>query len=81
MTFNLSVEQVHIKSRFILNGVCAKWRGWIDMDRLDGVGCVEFDEEAARVSHFKYYYHFQSKNLIATELPRPQRSTSVDPSV
>ena len=43
------ILQVHIKSRLILNGVCAKWRGWIDMDRLDGVGCVEFDEEAARV--------------------------------
>ena len=42
--------QVHIRSRFILNGVCAKWRGWVDLDRLDGVGCVEFDEEAARVS-------------------------------
>jgi len=40
---------VHIKSRFILNGVCARWRGWIDQDRLDGVGCIEFDEEAARV--------------------------------
>ena len=43
---------MHIKSRFILNGVCAKWRGWVDLDRLDGVGCVEFDEEAARVRLF-----------------------------
>lgn len=44
------VAQVHIKARFILNGVCVRWRGWLDQDRLDGVGCVEFDEEAGRVS-------------------------------
>ncbi|KAF7266926.1 hypothetical protein GWI33_019800 [Rhynchophorus ferrugineus] len=30
-----------------MNGVCVRWRGWIDLERLDGVGCIEFDEEAA----------------------------------
>jgi G3E family GTPase len=30
-----------------MNGVCVRWRGWIDMDRLDGVGCLEYDEERA----------------------------------
>lgn len=30
-----------------MNGVCVRWRGWIDLERLDGVGCLEFDEEAA----------------------------------
>lgn len=47
---------MHIKSRFILNGVCTRWRGWIDLDRLDGVGCVEFDEEAARVSFHACFF-------------------------
>jgi hypothetical protein len=37
--------KVHIKSPFIMNGVCVRFRGWLDLDRLDGVGCVEFDEE------------------------------------
>lgn len=30
-----------------MNGVCVKFRGWLDLDRLDGVGCLEFDERRA----------------------------------
>ena len=41
------VFKVHLRAPFILNGVCVRWRGWIDMDRLDGVGCLEFDEDSA----------------------------------
>ena len=39
--------QVHIKSPFILNGVCVRWKGYLDLERLDGVGCLEFDEDTA----------------------------------
>lgn len=39
--------QVHLKSHFIMNGVCVRFRGWVDLDRLDGVGCLEFDERRA----------------------------------
>lgn len=39
--------QVHIKSHFILNGVCVRFRGWLDLKRLDGVGCLEYDERRA----------------------------------
>ncbi|KAK7500236.1 hypothetical protein BaRGS_00008459, partial [Batillaria attramentaria] len=38
---------VHLKSQFILNGVCVIWRGWVDLVRLDGIGCLEFDDERA----------------------------------
>jgi len=41
--------QVHLKARFILNGVCVIWKGWIDCNRLDGTGCLEFDEEKSLV--------------------------------
>lgn len=32
-----------------MNGVCVRFRGWIDLtnDRLDGIGCLEFDERRA----------------------------------
>ncbi|KOX79878.1 Protein big brother [Melipona quadrifasciata] len=36
---------VHLRSRLIMNGVCVMWRGWIDLERLDGVGCLEYDEK------------------------------------
>lgn len=30
-----------------MNGVCVRFRGWLDLERLDGVGCLEFDERRA----------------------------------
>ena len=39
--------QVQIRSSIILNGVCVFWQGWIDLIRLDGMGCLDFDEELA----------------------------------
>ncbi|GFR32026.1 protein big brother [Trichonephila clavata] len=47
--FNKEQGKVHIKSCFIMNGVCVRWRGWLDIERLDGVGCLEFDEERAQI--------------------------------
>lgn len=44
-----SVSQVYLKAPMILNGVCVIWKGWIDLQRLDGMGCLEFDEERAQV--------------------------------
>ena len=37
------IVQVHICSSFILNGVCVRWRGWLDLEKLEGVGCLELD--------------------------------------
>lgn len=39
--------KVYIKSHLIMNGVCVRFRGWIDLERLDGVGCLEYDERRA----------------------------------
>ncbi|GIY10409.1 protein big brother, partial [Caerostris extrusa] len=47
--FNKEQGKVHIKSCFIMNGVCVRWRGWLDIERLDGVGCLEYDEERAQI--------------------------------
>ncbi|XP_038561828.1 core-binding factor subunit beta isoform X2 [Micropterus salmoides] len=41
-------KQVHLKAPMILNGVCVIWRGWIDLQRLDGMGCLEYDDERAQ---------------------------------
>lgn len=30
-----------------MNGVCVRFRGYIDLERLDGAGCLEFDERRA----------------------------------
>jgi len=41
--------KVHLKSQFIMNGVCVVWRGWVDLCRLDGNARLEFDDERAMV--------------------------------
>lgn len=48
--FKKYLQQVFIKSRFIMNGVCVVWKGWLDLQRLDGAGYLEFDEDKAKVS-------------------------------
>jgi hypothetical protein len=32
-----------------MNGVCVRFRGWLDLERLDGIGKLEYDER--RGSH------------------------------
>jgi hypothetical protein len=27
--------------------VCVRWRGWLDLERLEGAGCLQLDEELA----------------------------------
>lgn len=44
-----SLPQVYLKAPMILNGVCVIWRGWIDLQRLDGMGYLEYDLERAQV--------------------------------
>jgi len=41
--------KVHITAPFILNGVCVRWQGWIDLQKLEGIGSLEFDLEAAKL--------------------------------
>ncbi|XP_003746153.1 protein big brother [Galendromus occidentalis] len=47
--FDKEQGKVHIQSSFIMNGVCVRWRGWIDLQKLEGTGCLEFDEEKAKI--------------------------------
>uniref|UniRef100_A0A6Q2ZJI6 Core-binding factor subunit beta n=1 Tax=Esox lucius TaxID=8010 RepID=A0A6Q2ZJI6_ESOLU len=46
--FERETGKVYLKAPMILNGVCVIWKGWIDLQRLDGMGCLEYDEERAQ---------------------------------
>ena len=54
--FFFLLQQVFIKSRFIMNGVCVVWKGWLDLQRLDGAGYLEFDEDKAKVSQSNNFF-------------------------
>ena len=36
-----------------MNGVCVRWKGYLNLERLDGEGCLEFDDENALVEDAK----------------------------
>ena len=57
-------SQLHLKAPMILNGVCIRWRGWLDLERLDGVGCLEFDEENAMVEDAKLREQVRAPNIL-----------------
>ncbi|XP_075898862.1 core-binding factor subunit beta isoform X1 [Nelusetta ayraudi] len=46
--FERETGKVFLKAPMILNGVCVIWRGWIDLQRLDGMGYLEYDDERAQ---------------------------------
>uniref|UniRef100_A0A8C9RRZ6 Core-binding factor subunit beta n=1 Tax=Scleropages formosus TaxID=113540 RepID=A0A8C9RRZ6_SCLFO len=46
--FDRETGKVYLKAPMILNGVCVIWKGWIDLQRLDGMGCLEYDDEKAQ---------------------------------
>eukprot|EP00095_Tigriopus_kingsejongensis_P010014 maker-scaffold1211_size55490-snap-gene-0.10 protein:Tk10014 transcript:maker-scaffold1211_size55490-snap-gene-0.10-mRNA-1 annotation:"protein big brother isoform x1" len=48
LDFEKEPGKVQVQSSFILNGVCVRWKGFLHLERLDGVGCLEFDEEFAK---------------------------------
>ena len=50
VNFEREPSKVHLVSRFIMNGVCIKWVGWVDLDMLTGKARLLFDEEQAKVS-------------------------------
>uniref|UniRef100_T1KZE0 Hexosyltransferase n=1 Tax=Tetranychus urticae TaxID=32264 RepID=T1KZE0_TETUR len=41
--------KVHFKSSFIMNGVCVNCKGWIDLEKLEGIGCLEYDQERGAI--------------------------------
>ncbi|XP_040564425.1 core-binding factor subunit beta [Lepeophtheirus salmonis] len=41
--------KVHFDVPFIVNGVCVRWKGVLNMEKLDGVGALRFDDDSARI--------------------------------
>ena len=60
--------KVHIKAPFILNGVCVLWQGWIHLQTLEGIGCIQFDAEAAKIEDSIMKKQVQLYNQCFTKL-------------
>lgn len=52
--FEREPGKVHLLSSFILNGVCVKWIGYIDLETLNGKATLSFDGEQAKTEDMQY---------------------------
>ena len=68
--------QIHLKAPLILNGVCVRWKGWMDLERLDGVGCLEYDEENAVIEDAKLREQVELYNRRLREIEERNKATS-----
>ncbi|KAL5022149.1 hypothetical protein ScPMuIL_001304 [Solemya velum] len=71
--FDRDPGKVHLKSQFIMNGVCVVWRGWLDLTRLDGVACLDFDADRAAVEDSLLREQIEQYNRRLQELEDRQR--------
>ena len=57
----------------ILDGVCIRWRGWIDLERLDGIGCLEYDEDRGRIEEAILKEQIEQYKMRMREFEERQR--------
>lgn len=57
----------------IIDGVCIRWRGYIDLERLDGVGCLEYDEDRGRIEDAILRQQIEQYKLRMREFEERQR--------
>uniref|UniRef100_UPI00398E841E core-binding factor subunit beta isoform X3 n=1 Tax=Pristiophorus japonicus TaxID=55135 RepID=UPI00398E841E len=76
--FERDQGKVYLKAPMILNGVCVIWKGWIDLQRLDGMGCLEFDEDRAQQEDAVAQQAFEDARRRAREFEDRERSHRED---
>ena len=72
VNFDHEKGKVFLKAPFILNGVCVCWKGWINLNHLDGMGYVEFDEERAIIEASELPSTSGLQMLPASDIPNPK---------
>nr|XP_027199372.1 protein big brother-like [Dermatophagoides pteronyssinus] len=71
--FDKEKGKVHIRSSMIIDGVCIRWRGYIDLERLDGIGCLEYDEDRGRIEDAILRQQIEQYKLRMREFEERQR--------
>ena len=57
----------------IIDGVCVRWRGYIDLERLDGIGCLEYDEDRGRLEDAILLEQIEQYQMRMREFEERQR--------
>jgi len=75
VNFQRENGKVYLRAPLILNGVCVMWKGWINLNRLDGMGMIEYDEEraqmeSAQVNSISSYHQSNMSKVIMKQQGR-----------
>lgn len=65
--------QVFLDSPVILNGICVRWKGYVNLEKLDGVGGFKFDEDAARIEDLTMQQQVESYKHALREWDEQQQ--------
>ncbi|XP_065064796.1 core-binding factor subunit beta-like isoform X2 [Rhopilema esculentum] len=71
--------KAHLKSRFIMNGVCVMFKGYVDVQRLDGAGFLEYDESNSKVEEKHLRETMEQSRLRLQEFEERQRRIKQEP--
>lgn len=71
--FNKERGKVYLDSPIIANGVCLRWKGYVNLEKLDGVGGFRFDEEAARVEDMALQQQIESYKIALRDWEEQQQ--------
>ena len=79
LDFDQEPGKVHLRSRFIMNGVCVTFIGWMDVERLDGAGLLEMDGDQAIVEEKIFRETIEQTRLRMQEFQERQQLVKQEP--
>jgi len=79
LDFDKEIGKAHLKSRFVMNGVCVTFRGIIDLQRLDGMAYLEHDNEFAKIEDKILRDTIEKSRLRMQEFEEHQRRVKQEP--
>lgn len=79
LDFDKEQGKVHMKSRFVMNGVCVIFHGVMDLQRLDGTAYLEHDSGQAKIEDKILRETIEQSRMRLQEFEERQRRVKQEP--
>jgi len=79
LDFDREQGKVHLRSNFLMNGVCVTFIGWIDTQRLDGAAYLDLDAERGKVEDKLLRETMEQSQIRMREFEERQRRVKQEP--
>jgi len=77
--FDKESGKAHLKSNFLMNGVCVTFKGVIDLQRLDGTACLEYDAVQGKAEDKVFRETIEQSRVRMKEFEDHQRRIKLEP--